>query len=118
MNIARVWFPNRRAFSSKTLSEGLEEFKQLVSEQSKCRRTFEGWPPASRIPIANEKLLPLQRGLFVMKRSLKDGLRTEPTLVFTCGTKPMLMLNKVEFEALVERLPWIKDQMKEFYKLI
>lgn len=61
---------------------------------------------------------PLERGIFVMNRTLKDGLRTEPTLVLTCGTKPMLMLNSTEFEAFVERLPWIKEQMNEFYKLI
>ncbi|KAG6440012.1 hypothetical protein BBOV_III006825 [Babesia bovis T2Bo] len=96
----------------------IEAFRTLVSEQSSCRPVYRGWPPPDRIPVGNGTLEPLGRSIFIMRRDLKDGLRSEPTLVLCCGTKPMLMLRRSEFEALVQRLPWIKDQLREFYKLI
>lgn len=118
MIITRWLRQNAVSCSPRSASTCLKEFKQLVSEQCRCQKTYHGWPPEDRIPIARGTIPPLERGIFVMNRTLKDGLRTEPTLVLTCGTKPMLMLNSTEFEAFVERLPWIKEQMNEFYKLI
>ncbi|GFE53301.1 hypothetical protein BaOVIS_007050 [Babesia ovis] len=107
-----------RRYTHRKTAACLDDFKRLVSEQSHCKPTYEGWPPPSRIPVAGGTFGPLGRNIFVMRRALKDGLRTEPTLVLCCSTKPMLMLCRTEFEALVKRLPWIKDQLKEFYKLI
>ncbi|ORM39999.1 uncharacterized protein BXIN_1240 [Babesia sp. Xinjiang] len=96
----------------------LEAFKQLVAEQSRCSITYEGWPPPSRIIVGNGSFAPFGRNIFVMRRALKDGMRTEPTLVLCCGTRPTLMFRRSEFEALVKHLPWIKNQLREFYKLI
>ncbi|AFZ81324.1 hypothetical protein BEWA_007330 [Theileria equi strain WA] len=99
------------------LGEPLAKFRALVKKQSQCTRVYQGWPPATRIDVQNE-LKPLGRRLFVMNRLLEDGKTLEPTLVFCCGIKPMLMLSKQEFEALIKHLPWIKMQFKEFYKLL
>ncbi|CDR96827.1 hypothetical protein BBBOND_0307310 [Babesia bigemina] len=109
----------RRVLSAgRSAADCLEEFRRLAAEQSRCRLTFEGWPPPSRLQIGDGTLAPLGRDIFVFRRALKDGLRSEPTLVLCCAGRPMLMLRRSEFEALVQRLQWIKDQMKEFYKLI
>ncbi|GIX61001.1 exoribonuclease, putative [Babesia caballi] len=94
MKITRLLLQKPPAAGHKSIHECLDDFKRLASEQSHCRPTFEGWPPPSRVLVGNGTFGPMGRGIFVMQRSLKDGLRTEPTLVLCCGTKPMLMLRR------------------------
>ncbi|PHJ24347.1 hypothetical protein CSUI_001800 [Cystoisospora suis] len=107
------------------LKDALSKFKSIVKEQTERRggkgwHVYEGWPPRSRIPLGNEqsKFGPLNRRVFVFNRRSGCGRRRIPTLVICCASKPVLMLDEPEFEALVQKLPWIKHEMTEFKKLL
>ncbi|KEP63931.1 UNVERIFIED_CONTAM: hypothetical protein HHA_236820 [Hammondia hammondi] len=114
----------RRVREEPRLRTALESFKVASKNATKARgrawSVYEGWPPRSRVPVGDEysKVGPLQRRAFVFNRVDGTGRRREPTLAFCCGNKPVLLLSEVEFEALVEKLPWIKHEMAEFKKLL
>ncbi|EAN31931.1 hypothetical protein TpMuguga_04g00579 [Theileria parva strain Muguga] len=101
----------------ESVKNSLLKFNQLVKEQSKSKLIYEGWPPTSHIPISNN-FGPLGRSVFVMNRRLETGKDFEPTLVFCCGLKPMLMMNKTEFSNLISHLPTIKLNLASFLKLL
>ncbi|BAM41967.1 conserved hypothetical protein [Theileria orientalis strain Shintoku] len=117
MRYFRSWAINKRFFSSthRPLSECLSDFKELVSEQSSCGSVYDGWPPKNRIKL-KERLKPLGRDLFVINRRLENGVGFEPTLVFCCGFKPMLMMSKSEFQSFIANLPLIKTNLETFFK--
>uniref|UniRef100_A0A3B0NBV6 Uncharacterized protein n=1 Tax=Theileria annulata TaxID=5874 RepID=A0A3B0NBV6_THEAN len=102
---------------SNSLNNSLLRFNKLVKDQSNSNYIYEGWPPKSHIPI-NNNFGPLGRNVFVMNRRLENGKDFEPTLVFCCGLKPMLMMSKVEFSNFVSHLPNIKINLTSFFKLL
>ncbi|CBZ54646.1 conserved hypothetical protein [Neospora caninum Liverpool] len=114
----------RRVREPPSLRNALENFKVASKEATRARgrawSVYEGWPPRSRIPVGDEhsKFGPLKRRAFVFNRVNGTGRRREATLAICCGNKPVLLLSEVEFEALVEKLPWIKHEMSEFKKLL
>ncbi|PFH37196.1 hypothetical protein BESB_036540 [Besnoitia besnoiti] len=114
----------RRATHEARLKDALERFKAVSKKETASRgrawRVYEGWPPRSRVPVGDEhsKFGPLQRHAFVFNRLKGTGRKREPTLAICCGNKPVLLLSEPEFEALVEKLPWIKHEMAEFKKLL
>ncbi|UVC50159.1 hypothetical protein MACK_004029 [Theileria orientalis] len=113
----RFCFIFKSSFSTthRSLNECLSDFKKLVSDQSSCESVYEGWPPKNRISF-KERLKPLGRDLFVINRRLENGVDFEPTLVFCCGSKPMLMMSKSEFQSFISNLPLIKTNLETFFK--
>jgi len=59
-----------------------------------------------------------RRTIYVINRLEPNGRRRETSLVICSRGKAVLMFNRLEFDAFVERLPWIKEQLTTYAKKI
>ncbi|KAL8270572.1 hypothetical protein Esti_005543 [Eimeria stiedai] len=123
-------FPSMGAAAAEpSLRDALMRFKKAAkaaNEETGCSAwcVADRWPPKNRIKIGdqNSQFGPLGRELFVFNRRLpvvrdRGGSR-DPTLAFCCGERCVLMLSEAEFEAFMNALPWIKEQLAETKKRI
>lgn len=111
----------KRIKEKSTLKNSLKKFRELVKTKTvnKGYNFYEGWPPINRIKITeDEKVGNFGRSMFIFNRVTGSTGKLEPNLCICCKGKNIILLNKKEFEALINNMDFLKRELQEFGKKI